>query len=93
MQTKIDEYVGRDWKIIITVVTILSVVYIYVLEPINDIQHSLDFIKNNELKHTEQNIAEIKKIIEDERVSNLERDKKLERILTKLEEDGKKLDK
>jgi len=84
-QNRIDKYLTREFQIIIIVVSILGTFYGMVLSPLQRQSQELDAIKNNHLTHIEKEIVEIRKKQADRDLCDVERDKKLERIITILE--------
>lgn len=90
---KLDKYVSREVRIIFFVVATLGTVYSMVLLPQQKMSNDIEYIKTNHLKHIEDDIAEIRKEEQDEGAKNADRDKKLERIITMLEEHEKQSEK
>ena len=89
IQEKLDKYVSREVRLIAIVVAILGFVYFNFLRPLSRLEHTLDFMRNNEMKHTEESISEIRKILSDEQKRDLERDILIQKILTTLEKHDK----
>lgn len=88
-QAKLDKYVSREARIIFLVVAALGTVYTMILQQQQKMGNDIEYIKNNHLKHIEDDIAEIRQDEQKESANNADRDKKLERIITMLEEHEK----
>ncbi|EKE25861.1 MAG: hypothetical protein ACD_5C00016G0010 [uncultured bacterium] len=92
-QTKLDKYVSREVRIIAMVLVVSGSVYNMVLVPLQKISNEVEYIKGNHLKHIEDDISEIRQAEKDEQTRNADRDKKLERIITMLEQHEKESNK
>lgn len=86
-RSKLDRYFTREFQIISVVIVILGSFYAMVLSPIQKQSQEIEFIKNNHLKHIEDNIIEIRKKQYDRDLCDTQRDIKIEKILTILEKE------
>lgn len=82
----LDRYLSREAKIIVQVVSVMSVFYFLVLVPIQGMQSDIEYIKENHLKHIEEEITEIRQYQGKQTEKDESRDGKIERVLTILEE-------
>ena len=82
----IDRYLSREAKVVAKVVTMLSAFYFLVLVPLQGMKSDIEYIKENHLKHIEEEITEIRQFQGSETEKDSDRDKNIEKILTILEE-------
>jgi hypothetical protein len=83
---KIDKYVSRAWQIAIAIFSVCSFIYLFILCPLNKATSDINEIKDNHLKHIEETISEIRKKQSERDLGDSNRDVKIEKILTILEE-------
>ena len=81
-QSKLDKYVSREFRIIIAVLTAAGIVYTMILVPLQKLESNYDYIKNNDLRHIEDNTAAINKRLDDNDSEHKKIEQQLERLIT-----------
>jgi hypothetical protein len=89
VEHKIDNWVKREYQIVVAVFSILAAFYWMVLLPIKEQSQEIRYIKSNHLIHIETDIAEIRKKQSVRDVTDAEMLGKIDRVLLLLEEHKK----
>jgi hypothetical protein len=81
-QSNLDKYVSREFRIIMAVLAAAGIVYTMILVPLGKLESNYDYIKNNDLRHIEDNTNTINKRLDDNDTEHKKIEQQLERLIT-----------